>query len=578
MPLHQLAESRFELLPPHDASGLRRASIWLREHGDRYDIPAEQFDYLDLFLNEALANVLEHGGTAALDSPIRLLLNLIQEPLKGNEVSITIIDAGEAFDPLVFTPKPKPKSLDEATPGGLGIELMRIFADDLHYKYHNDHNHLSFTVRWDNSDSIRIQRFTHESDRRKEDIEVHEERRQFGQDRRHLNISWIPLFKNADEMAVQNLLKDSEVLIIPPDVALLKPDIPNDSVFVLLSGELAAYLDVEQNPDAAISIFPGECIGELSAIDGKPVTALVVAKSEARVLRLTPNLFLNQLMAIPGVARNMFTSLTERMRRTNDSMLESQRKQLALEHLQKELEVARQLQASMLPMQRPMFPERKDIEVTAIMEPASEVGGDLFDAFFVDNQHLFVCIGDVSGHGIPAALFMARSVGLMRIAAMSTMDPGKLIENINNQLCSGNETSLFVTLFCGFLNVSTGRFAYSNGGHCAPILLRDGKASQFPLPKGTLVGAIPELAYTTNEIMLEPDDVLVCYTDGVTEAQTASGEEFTDERLTNVLQENSGNTLDDMLESVRHKVTAFTGNHLLDDDYTLLVLRRLVNS
>lgn len=574
MPLHQIAESRMELAAPHDASSIRHASFWLREHGDKYGIPGEQFDYLDLFMNEALANVLEHGGTTALSSPIRLRLQLVQEPLSRNEVTLTVIDAGEAFDPLALSPKPRPQSLEDAMPGGLGIEIMRIFADDLHYQYHDAHNHLSFTARWDSPSAIKTQPFSHGSERRQDRVEPPLDRRLSSHDRRHLNLGWIPLFKDTDESAVQDLLKESEVLILPPDATLLRPEVPNDSVFILLSGELAAYLDIEQNPEAAITIAPGECIGELSAIDGKPVSALVVAKSESRVLRLTQDVFLNKLMAIPGVARNMFVSLTKRMRRTNDSMLESQREQLALEHLRKELEVARQLQASMLPMRRPMFPDRKDIEVTAIMEPASEVGGDLFDAFFVDSHHLFICIGDVSGHGIPAALFMARSIGLMRIAAMGTMDPGELIARINNQLCSGNETNLFVTLFCGFLNVSTGRFSYSNGGHCAPILLRDGQPSRLPIPKGALVGAIPDLPYTAKEITLEPEDILVCFTDGVTEAQTDAGEEFSEERLIRFLQEKSRASMDDMLESLRHEVTRFTGNHLLDDDYTLLTLRR----
>ncbi len=106
----------------------------------------------------------------------------------------------------------------------------------------------------------------------------------------------------------------------------------------------------------------------------------------------------------------------------------------------------------MLPLQRPLFPGRTDIDVCGFMEPASKVGGDLFDAFFVDNRTLFVCVGDVSGHGIAAALFMVRVIGLLRILAMESTQPEKILETLNDRLCIGNDTNLFVTLFCGFLN------------------------------------------------------------------------------------------------------------------------------
>src|SRR5262249_32446721 len=269
-----------------------------------------------------------------------------------------------------------------------------------------------------------------------------------------------------------------------------------------------------------------ECVGELSAIDGKPASALVRAESDARVLTLPPGLFWSRLMPMPAVARNLLASLAERMRRSTDTMLEAQRKRLALEYLQQELEVAHRLQAGMLPLRRPLFPERTDVEVAGIMEPASRVGGDLFDAFFVDEGRLFLCVGDVSGHGVPAALFMARAIGLMRIAAMGTTQPDRLLERINDELCIGNETCMFATLFCGFFEVASGRLAYSNGGHCAPMLVRRDGASRLPLPKGTATGVMPGLRYSAREIVLGRGEMLVCFTDGATEAQNAAAEEF----------------------------------------------------
>ena len=188
------------------------------------------------------------------------------------------------------------------------------------------------------------------------------------------------------------------------------------------------------SPDRGIPILPGESVGELSVIDGKPTSAYIVAMSEARVLDLPGSLFWSRLAPIPGVMRNLISALTVRMRRSNEAILTAQRKQLDLEHLRRELQVARQLQTSMIPLAGRLFPERRDVEIAGMMTPASEVGGDFFDAFFVDDRHLFLCVGDVSGHGIPAALFMARTMGLIRIAAMARAVP---------TACSSASTSSF---------------------------------------------------------------------------------------------------------------------------------------
>ncbi len=569
-------ESRLTLCAPHDSAELWRASTWLKEQGAGQSVPAAQLDRLDLLLNEALANVLDHGGPGALAAPIDLSICVTHSPELG-AATVTIADGGSPFNPLDHTPRPFPRTLDEAVPGGLGIPMLRSLADELGYACDDGRNQLAFTVRWaqpggsiagdTGEPTAQLPPFQRSSGR----VLPEEEGRGPG-------ISWMPLFRGTNEAAVVSVLNECDVLILAPGTPLLQPGAANDSVFVVLGGHLSARLDSDLNPDTAIPIGPGECIGEMSAIDGKPVTALVIATTEARVLKVTPELFFDRLITVPGVARNLMTALTERMRRTNETMMAAQRKQLALQHLRQELEVARQLQASMLPLRSPMFPERTDIDVAAIMEPASEVGGDLFDAFFVDEQRLFICIGDVSGHGIPAALFMARSIGLMRIAAMGTLRPDELITKINDQLCMGNDTDLFVTLFCGFLNVATGHLVYSNGGHCAPILVSGDRAGAIPIPKGTLVGAIPGLRYSSRELTLEPGETLVCYTDGVTEAQPATGEEYSEERLGALLLRQHKASPAAMMDAVRRDVTAFAGSRPLDDDYTLMAVRRCATS
>jgi sigma-B regulation protein RsbU (phosphoserine phosphatase) len=288
---------------------------------------------------------------------------------------------------------------------------------------------------------------------------------------------------------------------------------------------------------------------------------------------LARDVFWNRLMALPGSAGNLMIALTERMRLTNEQALKAQREQLELDHLRKELDMARQLQISMLPLQRPLFPDREDIEICGLMEPTADVGGDLFDAFFVDDQHLFICIGDVSGHGIAAALFMARTIGLLRILAMNIGRPDQVLETLNDRLCIGNDTNIFVTLFCGFLDVSNGELLYSNAGHCAPFLSRRGRVAALPIPRGALIGAFPDRKYASMQYRLQPGELLLCYTDGVTEAQDPAGNEFSEERCAEHLTVAEGTSLPTVLDNLRFAVTAFTNTETLDDDCTMLGLR-----
>jgi sigma-B regulation protein RsbU (phosphoserine phosphatase) len=266
------------------------------------------------------------------------------------------------------------------------------------------------------------------------------------------------------------------------------------------------------------------------------------------------------------------------MRRGNEATLEAQRKQLALEHVGRELQIARQLQSSMIPLRGRLFRERADIEIAGMMEPASDVGGDFFDAFFADHHHLFFCVGDVSGHGIPAALFMARAIGLIRIAAMGTRHPEQLLEHINGQLCARNEANIFVTLFCGFLDVVSGRLVYANGGHCPPFFAHEGRASSLSMPKGALVGVMSGQRYTANEVALDQGVTLVCYTDGVTEAESAAGQAFSEERLIRVGAANCRLSVEDLLRSVQRELATFLGGVPLADDCTLVAVRRPVRS
>jgi len=415
-------------------------------------------------------------------------------------------------------------------------------------------------------------RFGRGPDRRKESRPAADERR--GGERREAAIRWITLFRDADPREVEETLGGLDVLALPAGTPILRRGEANGDVFILLSGKVIVQMGDDPSPETAIEIGAGECIGELSAIDGQPVTALVIAATGVRLLKLDRDTFWNRVMLMRGVGANLMRTLSERMRRSNEKALASQRQGLELQHLRKELEVARQLQASMLPLQRPIFPGRADIEVCGFMEPTSRVGGDLFDAFFVDDRTLFVCVGDVSGHGIAAALFMVRVIGLLRVLAMESASPEKILETLNDRLCIGNDANLFVTLFCGFLDVPSGRLVYSNGGHCAPMVCEAQGAAMLPLPKGALVGAASGRHYSALERILEPGETLLCYTDGVTEAEDKSGVPFAEQGCLEILGKGVATPLPALLDSLYEKVVGHCGSRLLADDCTMLAVRR----
>jgi len=355
---------------------------------------------------------------------------------------------------------------------------------------------------------------------------------------------------------------------------LLSPGQTNEDIFIILAGTVSVHLGADGYRGKGMAIPIGQCIGEFSAIDGQPTSALVRAEDEATVLRIPQQVFWAEMVSLPGVARNMMISLVERTRLTNQLTLEAQREALELAQLRKELDLARDLQRTMLPAQGCLFPDHPALELACLMEPATTVAGDFFDAFFVDPDRLFVCIGDVSGHGLGAALFMARTVGLLRGVANTEATPDAVLRRLNDSLSEGNEAALFVTMVCGFLELSTGLFTYSNGGHCPPLLQRDGEIRPIPMPRGALLGVFPGRPYQSLTLTLGPGDLLMVYTDGVTEAENIAGEAFGVQGCQRLLDGAGQTPLDALIDGLRQSLRGFTSSNHLEDDATLLLLRR----
>ena len=558
---------------PAHLSVLRQGSAWLESQAIAWCIPEDILPRLDLCLNEVIANCVTHGGSEVVDGPLSLQLSIASSHDQ-TLVTLCVADSGRAFDPTSAATKVRAVSLADATPGGLGLVMMRENASRLAYRRTGGRNHIDILFQFDKLRSecsaVFARRGPH-AERRKIDLGGKVQRS--GIDRRVLNISWIPLFKHAPPQAVETVLLACELLEIDAHTPLLVPGQNNRSVYIALSGTVVAHLGYQRRPQAPVTIPLGQCIGELSAIDGKPVSTLVMAMTDARVLRIPQEVFWGDLMTLNGVAENFRIILSDRVRKSKEQALQAQRGQLEVEHLTKELQIARQLQISMVPLQRPLFGHRSDLDICGFMEPASAVGGDFFDAFFVREDHLFFCIADVSGHGIASALFMARAMGLIRVLAMGTMEPHTLLSELNSRLCNGNDANIFVTMFCGILDIPKRTIHYSNGGHCAPMLMYPGSSRMLPIPKGPLVGAFSGCKYSSMKIQLAPEETLFCYTDGVTEAHNARGVEFTEQRCLHILDGLQPQASGDLLDFMRAQVSDFTGTDILEDDCTMLAIR-----
>lgn len=247
----------------------------------------------------------------------------------------------------------------------------------------------------------------------------------------------------------------------------------------------------------------------------------------------------------------------------------------AAARIDQELEYARSIQQSALPSVFPPYPNRTDFEIFASMRAAKEVGGDFYDFYLLDENHLAFLIADVSGKGIPAAMYMMRAKTVLKSFADTGMPVQEVLTNANNQLCEGNDANMFVTSWMGVIDVRTGHVTSANAGHNPPAILRRGMSS-FELlvqRRNLILGCMEGIPYRLNEFDLAPGDVLFLYTDGVVEANDASEELYGDARMLIALNRLTDVSMEELCNGVRDDVDAFVGEAPQFDDMTMLALR-----
>lgn len=244
------------------------------------------------------------------------------------------------------------------------------------------------------------------------------------------------------------------------------------------------------------------------------------------------------------------------------------------ERINTELVLATKIQANMLPNIFPPYPHRQDFDIFASMTPAKEVGGDFYDFFLIDDDHLGLVIADVSGKGIPAALFMMSSKILIENIAMSNLEPAEVLTKANEQICKDNKANMFVTVWYGILEISTGRVKAANAGHEFPVLKRGDKFELYKDKHGLVLGIMDGIKYVQYEFEMDHGDTLFLYTDGVPEAMDDKNELFGNDRMLSALNIEPDTDPKCLTENVKSEVDRFVDDAKQFDDLTMLCVKR----
>jgi sigma-B regulation protein RsbU (phosphoserine phosphatase) len=344
---------------------------------------------------------------------------------------------------------------------------------------------------------------------------------------------------------------------------------------VALNGENALRSIEKNTPDLVLLdiMMPG--------MDGYEVCRRLRASPQTREL---PVMFLSSLEDVHDKARGFEAGGNDYLTKPFEvlevkarvrSLLKAKAYSDAIkEKMANELRIAREIQLGILPLDISAATRGTGLEIAVVLEPAREVGGDLYEVLRTDEDRVVVVVGDVSGKGIPAALFMAMTTTLIRVIAPQLDRPEEIISRVNDALAEHNPRSMFVTLFCAIFEPRAGRMVYASAGHPPPVLLRSGQAPRLPpLIPGMLAGIEPGTKVEGQVLDLQDGDRLVFFTDGVTEAFDANDQQFEERRLLEHLATTSGQSAAETVASTLAAVRRHAGDHPQSDDVTLLAVR-----
>jgi serine phosphatase RsbU (regulator of sigma subunit) len=340
-------------------------------------------------------------------------------------------------------------------------------------------------------------------------------------------------------------------------------------------GDLGAamYILVEGEVNITIEglvidhLLPGSILGEMALIDAQPRSAAATAATDCKLVYVDYDEFVSLTQKYPDFAMRIMQIMSNRLRRF---MTEEVRRQ----RMEEELLIGKQIQLSLLPDRCPEIP---GWEFAALYRAARQVGGDLYD-FTVnanDPYHWNIVIADVTGKGVPAALFMAMSRTLVRAEIANGHGPAATLKRTNSFIVRDAQARLFLSMFYGALDTRNGRLTFSNGGHEWPLLWRaNSRTLEILKAPGFLLGVLPDIEPVEREATVEPGDFLILYTDGVTEARNRASDLFGEERLYEIISNSTFTTANELVRAITVAVAQFSGDVPPFDDFTLVVIKR----
>ncbi len=384
-----------------------------------------------------------------------------------------------------------------------------------------------------------------------------------------------PIFRGFEQDQIRVILSESTVKELEQGATLFEPGQDNDTLYLLIDGELRIIIE-NDGSKATFPILPGEFVGEMSIVLERPISALGVCHQASTVLLIPERTFWGQVLMTRKGFRNLMATMANRLQRTNHALIQEMEEQLKYKQLEKELETAGKIQSGIVPNGANLLPLAPALDAHAIIKQAREVGGDFYDAALVDEDRIYFAIGDVSGKGMPAALFMMRTISALRMLINNQDAFDKVIPGLNGLLAKNNDDMMFVSLFVGVFNFRTGLLRYVNAGHNPPFVSTN-KHGFRPLTtsQGPLVGIFESAQFSVGEIQVRKGNAILLYTDGLSEAMNPDGEMFEMDRIQAVLDQNLHSSAKETIEALDQAVNAFVDTAAPHDDQTVLALKYL---
>jgi serine phosphatase RsbU (regulator of sigma subunit) len=408
---------------------------------------------------------------------------------------------------------------------------------------------------------------------------------------RRETIRRVPLLAGLPPEELDTLAANLHSFEVPAGTLLLQEGALGDRLYIVLDGQVEIIKALGTDAERSLGLRgPGTFLGEMSLLsDTHQSTASVRAQTALQLLEMTRSDFEALLQRRPELTRSLLQMLSARLNESENVTvrdLQEKNRQLAQayeelkaaqtqliekEKLEAEMKIAREIQRSILPKSKPMV---LGLDFGMLIEPMESVGGDFFDFIQLDEERLGVVMGDVSNHGVPAAIFMALTYSLLRVEARRGSSPGEVLRAVNRQLLEMNDSGMFVTILYGVLNRATRDFQFARAGHELPLILN---ARREPVPLkfglGQILGILPEPSVDEQSITLPAGSLLVMFTDGVTEARSPGDEMFGEERLQAVLHAGQNPTAQAACEAALAEVRAFGDYSAQSDDITIIAVQ-----